>query len=355
MQEVFVLRGEINSEILKTNEYNNLLLQDESTLFYQSLPYHNLLKEHLNCESVYFLAYEDDILVGTLPFLYKESEFGSIFNSLPYYGSNGAFIIDNTLPDDIQGEIKINLYNQYLDFAKSKNVISSTIITNPMKNDKAFIENELNLQPTDYRIGQITELPENSENIEEILINSFANPRPRNIRKAIKENITVKKENSIESLEFLYKVHKDNIESIGGKAKEKSFFDLIPNYFNNNEFAVYIAYIDETPIAGLLLFYFNKTVEYFTPATIHDYRNAQPSALLIYQAMIDAARNGYKYWNWGGTWESQKGVYDFKNKWNAQDYKYFYYTNLFDGKIKNIDKLELLKSFPYFYIFNFNN
>ncbi len=335
--------------------YNNLLLQDQSTLFYQSLPYHYLLKEHLNCESVYFLAYEEDRLVGILPFLFKETQFGSVFNSLPYYGSNGAFIIDNTLDIDKQKEIKKNLYNQYLEFVKSKNVLSSTIITNPLNNDKEFIESELKLNATDYRIGQITELPENDDNIENILISQFQNPRPRNIRRAIKANIVIKKDNSQNALDFLYNVHKENIESIGGRAKEKSFFDLIPNYFNNNEFAVYIAYLEDKPIAGLLLFYFNKTVEYFTPATVHDYRNDQPSALIIYKAMLDAIEKGYKYWNWGGTWESQKGVYDFKNKWNAQDFKYYYYTNLFDEKIKKIDKLELLKSSPYFYIFNFNN
>lgn len=343
----------VQESISNITEYKNLLLQDQSTLFYQSIPYHNLLKEHLNCESVYFLAYEDDKLVGILPFLYKESEYGSIFNSLPYYGSNGAFIIDKTLDSSQQKEIKKELYNQYLEFAKSKNVLSSTIITNPLKNDKEFIENELKLKATDYRIGQITKLPENTTDVETILMSKFQNPRPRNIRRAIKANIEIKKENNKESIDFLYTVHRENIESIGGKAKEKIFFDSIPLYFKNNEYSVYIAYLDEKPIAGLLLFYYNKTVEYFTPATLHEYRNDQPSALIIYQAMLDAIKMEYEYWNWGGTWESQKGVYDFKSKWNAKDFNYYYYTNLFDERIKNIDKLELLKSFPYFYIYNF--
>ena len=37
----------------------------------------------------------------------------------------------------------------------------------------------------------------------------------------------------------------------------------------------------------------------------------QPSARIIYQAMLDARIENGGYWNWGGT-ETQKGVYDFK-------------------------------------------
>lgn len=348
------MKIEFYNNLLNNEDYNNLLLQDESTLFYQSIPYHRILKEHLKCESVYFLAYENDNLVGILPFLYKESEFGSVFNSLPYYGSNGAFIVDNTLDVETQEKIKFDLYEKYLEFASSKNVISSTIITNPLNNDKEFIENKLKLKATDYRIGQITELPDYTDNYEEVLLSSFQNPRPRNIKRAKKAGIIVKKENNLEALEFLFKVHKDNIESINGISKKESFFINLPKFFNEDEYGVYIAYIDKKPIAGLLLFYFNKTVEYFTPATIHDYRNDQPSALLIYQAMLDSIKSGYKFWNWGGTWESQTGVYDFKNKWNAKDFKYFYYTNLFDNKILNYEKQKLIESFQYFYSYNYN-
>jgi len=63
-----------------------------------------------------------------------------------------------------------------------------------------------------------------------------------------------------------------------------------------------------------LLFYYGKTIEYFTPVFRNEYRSYQPMSLLIYQAMVDGAKAGYERWNWGGTWENQEGVYRFKSK-----------------------------------------
>ena len=105
------------------------------------------------------------------------------------------------------------------------------------------------------------------------------------------------------------------------------------------------------PIAALLVFYFNKTVEYFTPATIHEFRNDQPSALIIHEAMKAAAKDGYKYWNWGGTWESQEGVYDFKKRWGASDHRYEYFIQILDDKVKEIPIQDLKVAFPNFYLY----
>src|SRR5690606_25876230 len=99
-------------------------------------------------------------------------------------------------------------------------------------------------------------------------------------------------------------------------------------------------------IAALLLFYYNKTVEYFTPAVVEKYRNLQPTALIIYQAMLDAHKQGYSNWNWGGTWLSQGGVYDFKKKWGTTEYRYFYYTNVIDETLYTSTKEYLLEKFP---------
>ena len=38
----------------------------------------------------------------------------------------------------------------------------------------------------------------------------------------------------------------------------------------------------------------------------------QPMALILNKAIDDAKMKGYKYWNWGGTWFSQKEFLDLK-------------------------------------------
>ena len=66
-----------------------------------------------------------------------------------------------------------------------------------------------------------------------------------------------------------------------------------------NDWSVFTAFHDGCPVAALLLFYFNKTVEYFTPVTVHEYRNFQPMSLIVFEAMRDAINRGMTNWNWG--------------------------------------------------------
>jgi len=70
--------------------------------------------------------------------------------------------------------------------------------------------------------------------------------------------------------------------------------------------------------------------------------------------MKDATKKKCKYWNWGGTWLSQTGVYQFKKRWGTHDLKYNYYTNLIDNSILNLSKEDLLREYPYFYVLPFS-
>ena len=99
----------------------------------------------------------------------------------------------------------------------------------------------------------------------------------------------------------------------------------------------------------------NSTIEYFTPCTLNNYRNYQASALLIFEAMKYAIDKNFKNWNWGGTWESQKGVYDFKKKWGSIDLNYYYFTKVYNPEILNQTSDKLLELYPNFYITSFSN
>jgi len=70
--------------------------------------------------------------------------------------------------------------------------------------------------------------------------------------------------------------------------------------------------------------------------------------------MQDAANKRCKNWNWGGTWLSQTGVYDFKKKWGTSDYPYYYYTKLFNERVRFSSKGALLKDYPGFFVLPFS-
>lgn len=327
-------------------ELITFLKKTQDSLIYHHPDYLKMIVNHLNAKSSWVLVYDNNKITSALPFAYKETPLGTVINSLPYYGSIGSVISINDNPFNIN-----EIFKSLFDWAANKkNILSITIVCNPLKTNEALIKKIVNPDHIDTRIGQITHLPSN-KNIDPITL--FDNPRPRNIRKAIKEGVVVKIHNE-KSLDFLFKTHVENIESIGGIAKKESFFNSIENYMKTDNWRIYTAYIQNKPISALLLFYFNKTVEYFTPATLHEYRHIQPSSLIIYEAMKDSIKDDFKYWNWGGTWTTQKGVYDFKKKWGAEDHKYLYFTKILDNKIYNYKKEEILDIFEGFYVLPFN-
>jgi hypothetical protein len=342
-----VIKVEIN-DFLKSDEIYAFLSRFDSSLIYTTPRFLKLLQDHLRAEVKWLAAHQNSNLVGLLPYMIKTGPWGNVYNSLPYYGSNGAVICDV----DHQ-EVKKSLIKEYFAIAEAESACSATIISNPLMQDSKIYDDFAPYTYKDVRIGQITHLPKTSESLRDDLLKIFDDPRPRNIRKAIKENVKVEKSRAKDDLDFLYETHKENMRAIGGKAKSAEFFQLIPKIMKSDDWCVYTATKDDKLIAALLTFYYGNTVEYFTPVIVEAFRPSQALALVCFEAMIDATSNGFTNWNWGGTWLSQGGVYDFKKRWGTSEYYYYYYTQIFNHQLMNKTREEILDAYPDFFVIPF--
>jgi hypothetical protein len=329
-----------------------------SALLYSGPTYLLLLNSYLSDTAFELWVSEDESgkITGYFPVCFKlNARLGAVCNSLPYYGSNGGIITLPGLSQDERNRIYHALLSAVSTSVRSKKCTSFTIITNPL--DPGFsgwLKDNFRYDLTDERIGQLTPLPAASDQVGQELLQRFEDPRPRNIRKAEKENVQVYWTNKPEAYDFLFDTHTQNIRAIGGISKEKSFFEKVQQIIPENNRRVYVAERNNVRLGALLLFYYNQTVEYFTPAVVEEHRNLQASALLIFRAMCDAACMNYKWWNWGGTWLSQGGVFDFKRKWGTQSMPYYYYTQLNDQKILSSSKEDLLQQYPFFFVVPFH-
>ena len=331
-------------------QYDEFLLKSPNNLFFVSNKYRKLLKQYLKCKDYYLLALQNDEIVGALPCFVKEhNEYGNVLNSLPYYGSNGS-IIEYEKNDDV----KMALITTLKKLCKERNCVASTIITSPFETDLDFYRKTTEHNFIDSRKGLISHLPKYSPNVEQELMSMFDSKQRNSIRKAQKSNIKISIDNSQQAFEFLYKTHVDNMTQVGGKCKEKNFFDKVRVILNPGaDYDTYIAEHDGKKISALLIFYFNKTVEYFTPVIVHEYRSLQPLSLIITNIMIDASKKGFEFFNWGGTGFTQDGVYRFKKKFGAIDYPYYYFTNVYDNSIMSLPKEIILKEYDNFFVFPF--
>ena len=339
-------------EYLK-NIKNSDLMRDELAIKNKGLFFHssariNFLKNYLEAQDLSIGALIDGKLVGFLNLLAKDGPLAKVANSSPYYGSNGGIIIDLTLQEELQVEVKQSLLSFLYEVEQKNDIALICIITNPLYQDDEFYRKYFKYDLEDYRIGQLTPLPDN----EEKLFPLFHYKTRNMIRKAQKfgfETYTTKEEKDVD---FLYETHKENMEEIGGLAKTKDYFKK-SLFHSDYKWELWIASHKNEKAAGILLYIFGSVVEYVTPVIKYKYRSQQPLSLLIYEGMKKAIKEKREWWNWGGTWKTQEGVYRFKSRWGTVDMNYYYFIRLCSSEKKkeflNSSKEFLLSNYRYFY------
>jgi Acetyltransferase (GNAT) domain len=324
----------------ESEEWDAFLRSTPGGLIYYSIAYRDLLVDVLGCDAEYLVAREGGEIRGVLPIMWASDREGRVCNSLPFYGSHGG-------PVALDRPAERALIDAWYERATDPGTLAANVVANPfLEHDPPSPVHDL----IDERIGQVTTLPAADPNA---LMSLYSKNGRRAVRRAERHEVEVRRDP--DSLLDLWRLHTDNIRAIGGLAKPERFFTKLPRHLESGEgFDLWIAAKDGGMIAGLLVLYFNDIVEYWTPAVDAAYRAEDPMALILFQAMLDAARRGCRLWNWGGTWTSQEGVYRFKRKWGAEDRPYRYFVHVNDRSILEATPEELLERFPYFYVVPFS-
>jgi CelD/BcsL family acetyltransferase involved in cellulose biosynthesis len=342
----------------KYEQYDRLLRSLDHSLVYSSLEYRRFLESLLpESESRYLCALQEGQVVGALPaFLHRNRQLGNVLNSLPFFGSNGGVVVSPDAGDRLQ--VQCDLIEAFDRLAREESVVTSTIISNPLNPEAEFYDRFSQATLHDERIGQITPLPELApeETLAERLLHRFDSMPRRAVRKAQKSGLEVERTDSLAAFDALATIHRRNMEAIGGRVKSARVFELLRSEFAcPGDYTLYVARLEGRIVAALLVFFFHRTADYFIPATEAEYRSLQPLSLLIFEAMQDAVRRGCRYWNWGGTWLNQTGVYDFKRRWGTRDCPYRYYVREYEGaaRLRRCSESRIRAEYPDFYVLPF--
>lgn len=320
-----------------SSAWDDFIAGHEGGMLYHSLRYRDLLVKLLGCVPTYLVARDDDRVIGCLPIMSMEGQFGRVLNSLPYYGSHGGVVAANAAA-------AAALWQEYRRLATAPGVAAATVILNPLLAEPEGISGDF----IDERCGFMTPLDEATAP-EGALLERIDGSARRNIRKAEALGIETFVDN--DRLPFLETVHRDNMAAMGALAKTSRFFTAVPQLFRAGaDYDVYVARLGRELVAGLLVFYFNRTVEYFVPAVRHENRSDQPLAAILRHALGDAARRGFTRWNWGGCWPSQISLQRFKRKWGGIERHYRYYVTLNDRALLGATADELAVAYPGFYV-----
>lgn len=340
-------------------EYDQFLRSMPDSLIYASTGYKRFLGTILpQAEAAYFLARRNGVVVGALPSFTVDGPRGSVTNSLPFYGSNGGVLVTPELSGPEQEEVALSLLHALDAHCAARKVAAITLVESPFPRRFSLKD----LWPHDFedqRIGQFTDLPATVESpsgdFEDNLMARFHAKTRNCVRKAQKSGLRSRIDNSDSAVGRLAELHHQSMLEHGGLGKPAAVFEALAKRLSpGRDFNVYMAHREEKVCAMLLVLYFNRVAEYFTPATLEGERLNQPMSLLIHDAMRDCVGRGCALWNWGGTWLTQDGVYQFKSRWGTTDRPYRYFIKLHDRSLLGCSKEELLQEYPFFFVVPFS-
>jgi hypothetical protein len=335
--------------------YERLVLDAPQGMFVHSLTFGRFLSTLLPDATGFRLGvFSNGQLKAAIPAFARPGRFGTVVNSLPFFGSHGGVLT----AEDCDEDLKRKLLLAFSDHCVNLGAVSTTIIEAPFPETTGCYET-LPRAFDDDRIGQWTRLPDRAaDDVREAVLANLHHKTRNMVRKAEREDFDVTLEVGLGAIRQLHHLHEANMQVIGGRAKPWQVYETIHEVFHaDRDYRLYVARHPGGDVAAaLLLFFYKDTVEYFTPAISAAHRHAQPLSLLIFRAMVDAvAERGARWWNWGGTWRSQAGVHRFKASWGAEERVYRYHVITgegFDALAKHSSG-EILEAYPYFYTFPF--
>lgn len=314
---------------------------------YYTLAYRDLLLRIVEGAAEYRVAVAvDGTVTGILPVFARGGPHGEVVNSLPFYGSHGGIAADSA-------EARAALAAAWNERVGQPQVLTATAVGSPFGDDDGL--EGLRADVTDRRIAQFTPLdvPGAPAAPEDGLMASFHQKARNLVRKGARQGFNVSVEN--DAWELLRGIHEETMTAVGRTPKPASFYSAVAAALRPGDgYRIYVAREQGEPVAALLNLYHGDFVEYFMPVIVHEHRERQPLSLIIFRAMADAARDGYQVWNWGGTWLTQDGLYQFKRRWGTLEKEYRYAIAVNDPAVARLTPAALIEGYPLYFAYPFH-
>jgi len=227
-----------------------------------------------------------------------------------------------------------NLINEYTMWCKEHGIISEVTRFHPILQNQEKVRNEYNVMDLGKTISM-------SLDSEELIWNNIHSKNRNVIRKAMKNNVVIKKDNSKECFDVFMNIYnqtmnRDNAENYYYFKEE--FYDSIRNDLMDNV-DVYYAEYDNKVIASSIILKANNRLSYHLSGSLREYGSLAATNLLLYEVALWGSKNGYKTFHLGGGLGSKEdNLFAFKRAFNKnEDYQYSIGRRIFNQEI--YDKL----------------
>jgi len=164
----------------------------------------------------------------------------------------------------------------------------------------------------DQKVRMLLELPGSSEE----LLASFKAKLRSQIKKAVKNGLTVELGQSDQLINEFYDVFTCNMKDLGSPTHSKSWFKEIKNNYMKDMIVSVIKHEGKPVGAGIVLF--NGTIAAIPWAsTKREYNRLSPNMLLYWSLLEYTTDHGYRVFDFGRS-SYGEGTFKFKRQWGAR-------------------------------------
>jgi len=165
---------------------------------------------------------------------------------------------------------------------------------------------------------------------EKDIYQNFRSSTKRNIKKAQKENVAIRFDDSLSGLKKFYELNCLTRKKHGLPPQPFTFFkNFYSEIIDKKKGYLILASYDTKDIAGAIFMHHGKKVIYKYGASDTAYQNVRANNLIFWEAIKYYRNNGFDDFNFGKTLPFADGLRQFKNGWGAQEYLVNYYKYSF--------------------------
>jgi hypothetical protein len=154
---------------------------------------------------------------------------------------------------------------------------------------------------------------------ERALFKTFRDSTQRNIKKAIKQNVTVTFESTYDAIKEFYRLNCLSRRSHGLPPQQFSFFDVFfKSIIEKGHGEVALAKYNGAIVSASVFLHFGKIVSYKYGASDARMRDARTNYLMMWEAIRRYNAAHYDTFCFGRTESEHKGLLQFKTGWGAE-------------------------------------
>ncbi len=315
---------------LEYSGWDELLLTSEKTSFFHTAAWAKVLVESYKYRPFYFTDISEGYISTLFPVMEVRSSLtGKRGVSLPFS--------DYCEPVTADEQIYMGSLEQVKAFGKKQGWRYLD-----MRGGKKFLGD---ITPSLTHYSHMLPL---KDDIDETY-STFKSSTKRNIKKAIKEGVSIRISNSPESIKAFFKLNCMTRKRHGLPPQPWRFFKKIyENIIIIKKGTIVIAEYKGQIIAGAVFFHFGKSALYKYGASDMACSHLRPNNLVMWEAIKWHIKNNFSTFDFGITETSNEGLLQFKRGWGVQGKKINYYKYDFKERAFIKDAFREKTSYSFF-------